>query len=402
MFNPSATLKQDISISFPDIHKTRLDTLFTFVEAGCRTQNVTVTSLGRALKGASGTDVKHDVKRADRLIGNTYLHQEKVYFYQLMSERLLGHQKHPLILVDWSPINGAEIFQVLRASIPMDGRALTIYEKAYPESELNTDKAHREFIEELSYCLPEGCQPIIVTDAGFKSPWFEAIEKKNWFWLGRVRGQVQLSEDKCNWSKCKQWYESATNRAKKTGKIFYSKKNQLACEGVLYHGSTKGRYVKKKRGGQSQCSTNKYQQQKAKEPLFLVYHLPENVQYTAKRIVQIYKKRMQIEENFRDTKNQRLGLGISDACSKSSFRYDILLLVAALILFVLWCIGYASCQLGQARLLQANSTKHRRVLSIIFVGRQVVNDGRYCPDEPLLIYVYHHLSEIVKVFTKKL
>ena len=68
----------------------------------------------------------------------------------------------------------------------MDGRALTIYEKAYPGSELNTDKAHREFIEELSYCLPEGCQPIIVTDAGFKSPWFEAIEKKNWFWLGRV------------------------------------------------------------------------------------------------------------------------------------------------------------------------------------------------------------------------
>ena len=97
-----------------------------------------------------------------------------------------------------------------------------------------------------------------------------------------------------------------------------------------------------------------------------------------------------------------LGLGISEACSKSSFRYDILLLVAALILFVLWCIGYASCQLGQARLLQANSTKHRRVLSIIFVGRQVVNDGRYCPDEPLLIYVYHHLSEIVKVSTKKL
>ena len=37
-------------------------------------------------------------------------------------------------------------------ALPMDGRALTIYEKAYPESELNTDKAHREFIEELSYC----------------------------------------------------------------------------------------------------------------------------------------------------------------------------------------------------------------------------------------------------------
>ena len=83
MFNPSATLKQDISISFPDIHKTRLDTLFTFVEAGCRTQNVTVTSLGRALKGASATDVKHDVKSADRLIGNAYLHQEKGFIRKI-------------------------------------------------------------------------------------------------------------------------------------------------------------------------------------------------------------------------------------------------------------------------------------------------------------------------------
>lgn len=106
MLTPTATLKHDISITFPDIHKTRLDTFFTFVEAGCCTQNVTVTSLGRALKRASGTDVKHDVKHAGRLIGNTYLHHERICFYQLMSERLRGDQKHPFILVDWSPING--------------------------------------------------------------------------------------------------------------------------------------------------------------------------------------------------------------------------------------------------------------------------------------------------------
>ena len=62
-----------------------------------------------------------------------------------MSERLLGHQKHPLILVDWSPINGAEIFQVLRASIPMDGRALTIYEKAYCTGQVQQDTFFREF-----------------------------------------------------------------------------------------------------------------------------------------------------------------------------------------------------------------------------------------------------------------
>lgn len=46
-----------------------------------------------------------------------------------MTETLVGNNRHPLVIVDWSPINGNEIFQVLRASIPMGGRALTLYEK---------------------------------------------------------------------------------------------------------------------------------------------------------------------------------------------------------------------------------------------------------------------------------
>ena len=399
---PSTCIKQDISASFPHIHNTRLDAFFTFVELACRTQNITVTSLGRELKQNSDTNVKHDIKRADRLVGNIHLHSERVCFYSLMSERLIGLEKHPYILIDWSPMNGAEIFQVLRASIPLDGRALTIYEKAYTESDLNTDKAHRQFIHELAQCLPEGCQPIITTDAGFKSPWFNAIEAAGWYWIGRVRGQVQLSEDAISWKKCKQWCDLATSRAKKTGEIFYSKSKKLLCEGVLYHGKTNGRYKKKKRGGKSQCSTDKYQQEKAKEPLFLVYNLPATHQYSARQIVCIYKKRMQIEENFRDTKNPRLGLGLSDACSTTTLRYDNLLLIAAMVLFILWCLGFASSQLGQSRFLQANSIKKRRVLSIIFLGKQVINDDRYCPDDPLFIFVYHQLSEIVQGYNDTL
>lgn len=26
-----------------------------------------------------------------------------------------------------------------------------------------------------------------VTDAGFRSPWFRAVEKLGWYWLGRLR-----------------------------------------------------------------------------------------------------------------------------------------------------------------------------------------------------------------------
>jgi len=76
-----------------------------------------------------------------------------------MTEALVGNNRHPFIIVDWSPINGNEIFQLLRASIPMGGRALTLYEKVYPESELNAEYVHQELLNNLQSCLPADCQP---------------------------------------------------------------------------------------------------------------------------------------------------------------------------------------------------------------------------------------------------
>ena len=95
------TLKEDIATTYPDIHSVRLSTVFTFVESGMRDQRVTVTYLGRGLKNSSYTDKKHDIKRADRLIGNPYLHSERLYFYEFMTEHLVGHNPHPLVIVDW-------------------------------------------------------------------------------------------------------------------------------------------------------------------------------------------------------------------------------------------------------------------------------------------------------------
>lgn len=387
-------LQKDIAFAYPEIHSSRLNAFFTFVKSGARDQRVSVTYLGRGLKNDSFTEKKHDIKRADRLIGNKHLHSERLCFYEFMTEALVGHKRHPFIIVDWSPINGNEIFQVLRASIPMGGRALTLYEKVYPESELNAEYAHQDLLNNLEQCLPADCQPIILSDAIFKTPWFKAVEEKDWYWVGRVRGNIHLSADKETWQSCKNWFKQATSRAKKLGDIFYSKATQLPCEAVLYQGATKGRIKKKKRGGKSQCTTNKYQQQKAKEPWFLIFNLPESVKATAKKVVKIYRQRMQIEESFRDTKNSKLGISLEYANSRSAQRFDNLLLVAAMILFVLWSLGFASDKLNQQRLLQANTEKKRRVLSYIYLGREVIDDYRYCPDEPLLIFVYSQLSEL--------
>ncbi len=392
------TLKEDIATAYPDIHSVRLSTVFTFVESGMRDQRVSVTYLGRGLKNSSDTDKKHDIKRADRLIGNPYLHSERLYFYEFMTEHLVGHNPHPLVIVDWSPINGQDMFQVLRASIPMGGRALTLYEKVYPESELNSEKTHIDLLDNLAHCLPVDCQPIILSDAIFKTPWFQAIEKKGWFWVGRARGNVCLSADSIIWTRCKTWFEQATSRATKLGEIYYSKSQKFQCQAVIYQNKQKGRIAKKKRGGKSQCTTDKYQQAKATEPWLLVYNLPEYEKVSATKVVKLYAQRMQVEEAFRDTKNGKLGLGLEYANSKSAKRYDNLILIASLITFMLWCVGFVSAQLTQSRLLQANTERRKCVLSYVYLGREVIDDTRYCPDEPLLIYVYSQLSKLTIQF----
>ena len=138
------------------MHKIRLNTLFTFVHSGLKDQRLTLTYLGIGLKTLSNTEQKHDIKRADRLCGNIHLYSKRIDFYKYMAGSLIVKELHPLLIIDWSPINGSKIFQLLCVSIPIEGRALSIYEKAYKESDLNTPAAHQALLDDIKYCLPEG------------------------------------------------------------------------------------------------------------------------------------------------------------------------------------------------------------------------------------------------------
>lgn len=387
-------IQNEIALENQNIHKVRLNTLFTFVKAGLRDQRLTVTYLGRGLQSLSKTDQKHDIKRADRLCGNLHLASERIDFYSYMSNTLITKDKNPLLIVDWSPVNGCSIFQLLRVSIPMGGRALTIYEKTYNESELNTPKAHQELLDSIKYCLPENSKPVILADAIFKSPWFKAIEKMGWFWVCRVRGNVKLSQDNETWLRSSEYFSSATGKPASLGNILFSRSTQHSCFGTLYKGPKKGREKKKLRGGKSQCSTDKYQEEKAKQPWVLVSHLPERWENRPEKVVKLYKTRMQIEESFRDTKNAKLGMSLEFANSKTAERFDILLLVGALTQYVLWCMGFAAEQLKMHYSLQANTIKTRRVLSHIYLGREVVKDARYKVDDEYLIWVLHELPNL--------
>ena len=61
----------------------------------------------------------------------------------------------------------------------------------------------------------------------------------------------------------------------------------------------------------------------------------------AKKVVRLYRARMQIDEAFRDLKSPRFGLALEYPRTGEANRLAMWLLIAALATIVLWLIGMA-------------------------------------------------------------
>ncbi|MGH9440417.1 MAG: IS4 family transposase [Terriglobia bacterium] len=173
--------------SFPAVHATRLEALTVAVEAVTQGSRVSITTMGRELH--SSVRIKHRIKRMNRLVGNRLLTAERERFYRAMVHRLLAGSARPIILIDWSDFSVDRAQQLLRASLPVGGRALTLYEELHPYELLANRAVQHSFLDRLGALLPSECTPVIIADAGFRVPFFRYVERLGWHWLGRIRNR---------------------------------------------------------------------------------------------------------------------------------------------------------------------------------------------------------------------
>lgn len=348
------------------------------VKSGAR---LSLTSIGRKLGEDATSTEKHCIKKIDRLLGNQRLHDSRTDFYQAIASHFSLHNYLPII-VDWSSVYD-QSFVLLRASVAFKGRAFTLYEEVYPEGSMNGNAEHIRFLDNLKSMLPSHCTPIICTDAGFKIPWFKAVENLNWYWLARTRGTVKCQTDEQpQWAYVDSYHAQATSKAIELSGLILSKQHQWSCRGVLYKGT---RPVKKNKKPAKRPNCNDYKQHSKgnKEPWFLVSNLPEN-EFSPSRLVNLYQRRMTIEKAFRDTKNEYYGLGLKRSRSQSIARLEILLLIALLAQWQLYIIGKAAEMQGYHRHFQANTLKNRRVLSYCFLAKRWLLTTRYEITEAML------------------
>lgn len=337
---------------------------------------------------------KSGIKCVDRLLGNKCLHAERVQVYEQVAKWLLSRTARPLILIDWSDVCPGHQFVMLKAAVPLKGRALTIYEEVYPLTQHNSPRAHHAFMQRLSGLVPSGCRPIIVTDAGFRGPWFREVEALGWDWAGRVRNNVKLRlAGEKSWKLNTLLYRHATDKPTCIGAGHLSIQHPYACHLHLYAGFKRG--PGRPRKPFRSTPTHQRSRLPAREPWLLATSLSPRT-WTALRVVQIYKKRMQIEETFRDMKNPRWGYALEYARSGSAARLENLLLITTLAMLATWLLGLAAKAMHLDRQMQANTERERPVLSIHFIGRQVIEATAELLKPPCLRRAVKDLAMLVR------
>jgi hypothetical protein len=355
------------------MHRTRAESLITAVEGLLRGGTLTLSHVGRALRGSSRT--KHKIKRVDRLMGNIHLHRERPRVYRAVAQWLLSNVERPVVLVDWSDCEPGHEWLMLTAALAMGGRAIPIYEEVHRLRVYNSPRTHRRFLKSLQAVLPSGCRPILVTDAGFRGPWFRAVEQLSWDWVGRVRNCIKIYiESNGRWRYTTALYREATARMRYLGQGQLSHRKPYGAQLYLVKVSRRGAGRPLKAHGRS--ATARRCRKLYKDPWLLATSLP-HAPGMAKRVMKLYAKRMQIEETFRDLKDERWGFGFAQARTHTSVRREVLLLIATLATLLLWLVGLAAKAYGWIHHFQANTERRRAVLSVIFLGREVLNHPNY-------------------------
>ncbi len=370
--NAISILQQQLHQLCPTVIKTRLAALMTSVEALVAGQTLTVTALGRHSPRDSKT--KHAIKQADRLIGNPHLYAQRDEFYRALTHQLLKHQSRPVILIDWSDCPDNRTLVLLRASVPVGGRAFTLYEEVHPIACLGNPKIQRQFLSTFATVLPTTSRPIIITDAGFLVPWFREITALGWDFIGRIPTSINVSfDDGETWEKGATAI-SATLRPRYHGVLHIAKSNPCRVHLYAFKEKPKGRKQRTRFGLNARSEHHRKYSHRAQRPWIIASSLDDGL--TSKRAIALYRTRMQIEESFRDVKSTRTGFAWTQTRCRSVRRTANLLLIALIASWLIMLIGRLAEQQGKHVAYQANTQRKRRVLSIAFLGLAVLRRER--------------------------
>lgn len=324
-----------------DLHAKRVASLASAAVGVLEGAALGIHAIGRALAFHSGLDSRHAVKQVDRLLSNT-----GVDVWRLFSRWVpfvVAERTEIVVALDWTDYDADDQSTLVLSMITSHGRATPLLWRTVMKSEIQGGRNEHEdtLLERFRQVLPEGVKVTVLADRGFgDQALYELLKEQLGFdFIVRFRGIVKVTSAEGEIKPAKDWVP-------RSGRPLL-----LRGASVTKAGREIGAVVCVKAKGMKEawCLATSHGDKAGAE------------------IVTLYGKRFTIEESFRDQKNIRLGMGLSETRISSPARRDRMLLVSAIAIVLLTILGAAGEVTGLDRTLKTNTVK-TRTLSLLNQG----------------------------------
>jgi hypothetical protein len=325
-----------------EIHDKRVQSLANGTVGVMQGATLAVSAIGRALAQAQGLDPKHAIKQVDRLLSNAGIGVDQAQ--ALWVPFVVGAREEIVVALDWTEYDRDRHSTLALHLVTGHGRATPLLWKTVSKSRLaGRRNAHEDrLIKRLRAVLPDNVKVTVLADRGFGDAAFYAL---HWD-LGldhiiRFRGDIIVTTADGESRAAKDWLlPGGRARILRDVRVTGDKVPVAAVVCVWAKGM--------------------------KEPWFLACGEGSRDK-TPTQLVKLYSRRFTIEENFRDTKDLRFGMGLSSVRISRVGRRDRLLLLSALATALLTLLGAAGESIGLDRTLRANTVTYR-THSLFFQG----------------------------------
>lgn len=315
-----------------ELHAKRVLSLSLATLGVIHAASLAVHAIGQAVAVARGTKGKHGIKQVDRLLSNTGINVWELF--ALWVPYVLGQRPEAVVALDWTDFEPDDQTTLVASLVSRHGRPTPLVWLTVQKSAL---KGLRNEVEDavvlrLREVIAPEVKVTLLADRGFADQkLYTLLQQVGFEYVVRFRQCITVTSAQGERRTAADWVPQGGRACKLT-------RAQVTADGTQVGAVV---CVKKKGMKQSWCLATSL------HPL------------SAAQVVKLYSRRFTIEEGFRDIKNLKFGMGLSQVRIAEPERRDRLLLLSALACVLLTLLGAAGESLGLERQWKANTSKRR-------------------------------------------
>jgi hypothetical protein len=310
-----------------EVHAQRLASLTDGVDGVLHAASLGVRAIGQGLAVAQGVAPRHAIKPVDRWLSNPKLSMAQIFGCWVPF--VVGERREIVVNFDWTECEDTDQCTVVLGMQTAHGRSTPLVWQTVTRSALKGQRNDHEddLLVVCAGVVPPHVRVTVVADRGFADRKLSRFltEELGFDSIIRFRGGIYVEDAAGERRQAKDWLGPA-------GRMQVLRPARV---------TTQGQRVPVVVGVQDKAM---------QAPWCLVSSRHD---LTGGTIKGMYGRRFTVEETFRDVKNPRLGLGLTQVALVRNDRRDALFLLAVLAHTWLTVLGKAGQELGMDRMLGA-------------------------------------------------